>query len=206
MRRVWNLIYQISDTETKSIDSTWTDQHKLTLENIKKTEKYNYSISIQDEAKNTIYIWWVFYISWNSVEFTEKEIKKSELLTNVGFTKDKEAQNIFKNNFNTCANEISTKELKLVINKQKNVTVKIPEFTNSTINKLSNAFIAVLFEKVENKKLPQYALDEITEDLNNFLIIVKLVKDDNNECKQNMSQYYVNRFKNTLEQYWLVNH
>ena len=201
-----NLIYQISDTETKSIDSTWTDQHKLTLENIKKTEKYNYSISIQDEAKNTIYIWWVFYISWNSVEFTEKEIKKSELLTNVGFTWNKETQNIFKNSFNTCANEISTKELKLVINKQKNVTVKVPEFTNSTTSKLTNAFIAVLFERVEKKKLPQYALDEITEDLNNFLIIVKLVKDDNNECKQNMSQYYVNRFKNTLEQYWLVNH
>lgn len=201
-----NLIYQISNTETKSIDSTWTDQHRLTLENIKKTEKYNYSISIQDEAKNTIYIWWDFYISWNSVIFTEKEIKKSELLTNAGFTWNKETQNVFKNSFSECANEIDTKELKLVINKQKNVIVKVPEFTNSTTSKLTNAFIAVLFERVENKKLPQYALDEITEDLNNFLMIVKLVKDDNDECKQNRSQYYVNRFKNTLEQYWLVNH
>ncbi|MBO4516037.1 hypothetical protein J5751_01030 [bacterium] len=66
---------------------------------------------------------------------------------------------------------------------------------------MSNAFIAVLFERVENKKLPQYAIDEITQDLNNFLIVVKLVKDDNNECKQNMTQYYINKFKKTLIKY-----
>ena len=202
-----NLIYQISNTNiTTSIDSTWTDQHKITIEDIKNIYKYNYSISIQDEARNSIYIWWDFYISWDNIKFTKKEITKSEVLTNVGFTWNKEIQNIFNNNFRTCAKEIDTKELKLLINGYKNVTVNIPEFKNSSIRKLTNAFVVVLFERIENKKLPQNVLDEITEDLNNFLIIVKLVKDDNNECKQNMTQYYINRFKNKLERFWLVNH
>jgi len=70
---------------------------------------------------------------------------------------------------------------------------------------MTNAFIAVLVERMENKRLPQYAIDEIAEDLNNFLIIVKLVKDDNNECKQNMTQYYTNRFKKALIKYDLIN-
>lgn len=202
-----NLVYKEQGTnKIKSINSEWTNQHRITIENIQETDRYDYSISIQDEAKNEMYIWWKFYISWNEIIFTEKVIGKAELLTETWFTWDDKKQNIFNNNFNDCIKDINTKELKLVINNQKNTIVNVPEFTTSSTKKLTNAFIAVLFERIEKKHLPQYAIDEITEDLNNFLLIVKLVRDDNNECKQNKTQYYINRFKNTLENYWLINH
>lgn len=202
-----NFIYQISGTNiTNSINSNWLNQHKITLDDIKKSYKYNFSISVQDDARNTIYIWWNFYISWNEINFTNQEINKSQLLTDFWFTWNKETDiKIITNNFSICANEVTKKPLKLAINKQKSTIVYIPEFNNENTKKMSNAFIAVLFERVENKKLPQYAIDEITQDLNNFLIVVKLVKDDNNECKQNMTQYYINKFKKTLIKYWLIN-
>ena len=200
-----NLIYQISGTNiTRDINITWTNQYEMTLENIKKNYKYNYSIEIQDEAKNAIYVWWDFYISWNEIIFTNKEIIKSDLLTDYWFTWNQNNIDVLSNNFGKCAEDIKTKDIKISINKYKSVTIKIPNYQDTNVNKLTNAFIAVLFERIEDKWLPQYALDEITEDLNNFLIIVKLVKDDNNECKQNMTEYYINRFKKTLINYWIV--
>ena len=200
-----NLIYQISGTNiTRDINITWTNQYEMTLENIKKNYKYNYSIEVQDEAKNAIYVWWNFYISWNEIIFTNKEIIKSDLLTDYWFTWNQNNIDVLSNNFGKCAEDIKTKDIKISINKYKSVTIKIPNYQDTNVNKLTNAFIAVLFERIEDKWLPQYALDEITEDLNNFLIIVKLVKDDNNECKQNMTEYYINRFKKTLINYWIV--
>jgi hypothetical protein len=70
---------------------------------------------------------------------------------------------------------------------------------------MTNAFTTILVKRIDGKALRQSELDEIFEDLNNFLIIVKLVKDDENACKQNMSQYYINRFKKTLIKYKLIN-
>lgn len=201
-----NLIYQASGTNsTKSINNTWLDEFKIILDDIKSAYKYNYSISIEDEAKNSQYIRWNFNISWNEIIFTNNEIKKSELLTDLWFTWEQKDLNVITNSFSYCAEGIETKPLKIAINKQKNAIVNIPKFNNETTNKMTNAFIAVLVERMENKKLPQYAIDEIAEDLNNFLIIVKLVKDDNNECKQNMTQYYTNRFKKALIKYDLIN-
>lgn len=200
-----NFIYQLSGIDsTRSVDSTWKNQHRIMIEDIKKVYKYNYSISVQDEAKNTTYIWWVFSISWNEIIFTNKEIQRSEVLTDVWFKKDEKDPQIFTNNFYACSENIKTKNLKVAINKNKNVIIKVPEYKDPTTKKTANAFIAVLFEKIENKNLSQNALDEIAEDLNNFLMITKLVKDNNNECKQNMTKYYINRFKNTLEKHWII--
>lgn len=199
-----NLIYQMSGTEMiKSINDNW-EQFNINLDDIVKIYRYNYSISIQDQANNTVYIWWNFYISWNEVIFTNSEIQKSDMLTNVWFKKEDKIPQIFTNTFGTCTEWIRTKDLKVAINKYKSVIVKVPEYNDWTTKKTANAFIAVLFEKIENKNLSQHALDEITEDLNNFLIVVKLVKDNNNQCKQNMTQYYINRFKNTLEKHGII--
>ena len=199
-----NLIYQISGSNTtKSFDSNNTNEHKLTIQDIKKIYKYNFSISIEDEAKNPIYIWWNFYISWNNIEFTGYEIRKSKLITNFWFTWNQDLE-LFTNTFSECADNVKTKDLKLVANRLW-TTVKLPEFKSASLNSITNAFIVVLFERIEEENLSQTKLDEITEDLNNFLIVLKLVKDDDNECKQNMSQYYINRFKKTLIKYKLIN-
>ena len=205
-----HIVYLLSWlVQTESLDSNDKTGHEFILKNIRNKYYYNYNISIEDDAKNEINIWWNFQISWNRIIFTNKEINKSELITEIGF-KTWDEQEIMKelknqiNNFDTCSKDITFKKLNLPI-KWTTWRVEIPEYDDSNINKLTNAFTIVLVERLKWKELSQDVIDEIFEDLNKFLIVVKLVKDDNNTCKQNMSQYYINRFKKALIKYNLIN-
>lgn len=202
------LIYTFSWIDKiNSLDSSGKN-YAFTLKNIKKNYTYNYNILIEDEAKNELDIWWTFISSWDKLIFTKKEIWKWELITGIWFKTGewKEITGDLKlqfNSFGKCSENIDTIKLDLPI-KWKTASVNIPKFSNQNINKLTNSFTIALVQKLEKKDLSQKALNEISEDLNNFLIIVKIVKDDDNECKQNMTQYYINRFKKTLIRYWII--
>ena len=197
---------------SKKTDSTENSgkAHEFTIQNTIENYSYNYSISIEDEARNTLNIWWTFMITWNNVIFTNKEINKSELITEIGFHKILDENQSIKdlkqklNSFSSCSEGIEFVDLNLPI-KWKTAKVKMPKFEDKNINKITNAFTVELFKRIEGKNLPQETLNTITEDLNNFLIIVKLVKEDNNSCKQNMTHYYVNKFRKTLIKYELIN-
>ena len=203
-----HLVYLLSwAKKTNSLDKTGKN-NTFTIKNIKKDNIYSYSISIEDEAKNAEYIGGTFILSWNSVVFTKKEISKWNLITEIWFrtwNSWEVIDDIKKqySSFDTCAKKITVIKLELPI-KLNSMNVRMPKFSDEKINKLTNAFTVVLVQRLEKKDLSQKALDEISEDLNNFLIVIKLVKDDNNACKQNMTQYYINRFKKTLIKYWII--
>ena len=201
-----HLVYLISWTiYTNSLDSNNKTSHEFTLQDIKNKHKYNYSIEIEDEAKNKLNIWWDFYLSWDKVIFTNKEIRAWDLITEAWFkTWDEQALREKLNSFDKCSENIKFKNIKLPIDWMTWKLI-IPNYTNSSINQMTNAFTTLLVKRIEGKAFSQRDLNEIFEDLNNFLIVVKLVKDDANECKQNMSQYYINKFKKTLIKYKLVN-
>ena len=203
-----NFVYQLSwINKTNSEQTNLGTTHEYIIQNIKNSYKYNYSISILDEAQNELNIWWIFFISENKANFTNKEITKSELLIKAWFNSENDLMQNLKtqlNNFWECTNNINIKTLNLSLNKGQTAKVQIPEINNTTINKLTSAFTIVLFERIEKQKLEQREIDEITEDLNNFLMVVKIVKDDENDCKNNMNQYYINRFKKTLIRYNLA--
>ncbi len=82
--------------------------------------------------------------------------------------------------------------------------VKMPELEKSYIRKLVSAFSIVLFERVENAWLDKEVIDKITEEFNDFLVILKLVQDDDNECEQNLSNYYMSKFRSNLIKYNLA--
>jgi uncharacterized protein YcgL (UPF0745 family) len=78
----------------------------------------------------------------------------------------------------------------------------MPQFQKSYVKKLVNAFSLLIITKLdENKNLKQADLDEITQKFNNFLVILKLVRDDDNTCKQSLSSYYINQFKDVMQEY-----
>ena len=200
------LVYMISWAKyTNSLNSNNKTGHEFILNNISNKLVYNYSISIEDEAKNKLNIWWNFYISWDKVVFTNKEIRAGDLITEAWFkTWDEQELKDKLNSFDKCAEDIKFINMNLPIDW---MTWKLvmPSFSNSSVNQMTNAFTTLLVKRIDGKAFSQKDLDEIFEDLNNFLIVVKLVKDDNNACKQNMSQYYINRFKKTLIKYKLIN-
>jgi len=77
----------------------------------------------------------------------------------------------------------------------------MPELEKSYVKKVVSAFSIVLFDRMEEARLTNQEVDEITKEFNNFLVILKLVKDNDNECEQNLSNYYMSKFKKTLKKY-----
>jgi len=78
----------------------------------------------------------------------------------------------------------------------------MPEFNKDYVKKIVNAFSLLILDKVEkNKTLTKTEVTEITDKFDNFLIVLKLIRDDDNVCKQNLSNYHISQFKRALDEY-----
>lgn len=78
----------------------------------------------------------------------------------------------------------------------------MPEFTKDYVKKIVNAFTLLILDKVEkNKRLTKAEVTEITDKFDNFLIVLKLIRDNDNVCKQNLSNYHISQFKRALDEY-----
>ena len=78
----------------------------------------------------------------------------------------------------------------------------MPEFNKEYVKKIVNAFSLLILDKVEkNKTLTKAEVTEITDKFDNFLIVLKLIRDDDNVCKQNLSNYHISQFKRALDEY-----
>ena len=80
--------------------------------------------------------------------------------------------------------------------------LQMPTFKKSEVKTLVNAFTLYILDKVKNNKnLNSDEITEITKKFDNFLIILKLLRDDDNVCKQNLSNYHISQFKDALQEY-----
>jgi len=77
----------------------------------------------------------------------------------------------------------------------------MPNFSKSDIRKIVNAFTIVVMDKLERSDLTKDDLDSIANSFDDFLIVLKLVRDDDNQCKQNLSNYHIRAFQKTLNEY-----
>ena len=152
-----------------------------------------YTVSFADIFGNTGLIAGTGYLSfvWNSGTGTVLSIFESL------------KQEISK--FNQCKSTLTYKPISLDIDK--NVfKLNMPNFQKEDTKKLVNAFSSVMIKKINGvHSLSQNEVDDITKTYNNFLIVLKLVRDDDNECKQNLGNYYMGLFKSTMENYGITN-
>ncbi len=103
--------------------------------------------------------------------------------------------------FNACKNALSYTPVDLEI-RRNTFTLQMPTFQNSQVKTLVNAFTLFVLDKVKHDyTISKADIDEITKKFNSFLIILKLLRDDDDTCKQNLSNYHISQFKNTLEEY-----
>ena len=78
----------------------------------------------------------------------------------------------------------------------------MPEFKKAYVKKVVGAFSLLILDKVEkNRRLTNGEITEITDKFDNFLIILKLLRDDDNACKQNLSNYHITQFTRALDEY-----
>jgi hypothetical protein len=81
----------------------------------------------------------------------------------------------------------------------------MPMFQKSQMKTLVNAFTLFVLDKVKhNYAMNSDNIAEITKKFDNFLIILKLLRDDDNSCKQNLSNYHISQFRKALEEYKLT--
>lgn len=106
--------------------------------------------------------------------------------------------------FNTCKNALSYTPIELTI--RNNVfTLQMPMFKKSQVKTLVNAFTLFVLDKIKkDSTISSSDITEITKKFDNFLIILKLLRDDDNTCKQNLSNYHISQFKKALEEYKLT--
>jgi len=103
--------------------------------------------------------------------------------------------------FNVCKNALSYTPIQLDVRGNKFV-LQMPMFQQSQIKTLVNAFTLFVLDKIKNNAgITSDEITEITKKFDNFLIILKLLRDDNDSCKQNLSNYHISQFKNVLEEF-----
>jgi hypothetical protein len=80
-------------------------------------------------------------------------------------------------------------------------SLNVPEFEKSYVKQIVNAFTVYMVKQLKEKTPSEQELSDITDKFNNFLVILKLIRDDNNSCKQNLSNYHILQFQETLQKY-----
>lgn len=103
--------------------------------------------------------------------------------------------------FNTCKNALSYTPIQLNI-RDTIFTLEMPMFQKSQMKTLVNAFTLFVLDKIKNNpSMASGDIDQITKKFDNFLVILKLLRDDDNVCKQNLSNYHISQFQRILEEY-----
>ena len=99
--------------------------------------------------------------------------------------------------FNECKDGIKTTEAKANIF-DKDYFIQIPNFYSDETKRTIAVLSYDIVTKLKDKNANDDQINEIIKKYNNFLTIIKLVKDDNNVCEQNFSLYYISRFQNSI--------
>lgn len=105
------------------------------------------------------------------------------------------------NKFNECRDSVDYRTIDLQI-QEKNFTLRMPKFEKDTIKTLVQAFTVFMVSTLKrDASLTESDLTLLTKKFNNILIILKLVRDNDNECKQNLSNYHILQFQKTMAEY-----
>jgi hypothetical protein len=102
-----------------------------------------------------------------------------------------------------CKSNLTYTEVPLQIAKNTYI-LHMPDFKKSYVKNIVDAFSLLVLTKVEkNTELSKTELTDITKKFDDFLIILKLMRDDDNACKQNLSNYHISQFERMLSEYKL---
>jgi hypothetical protein len=103
--------------------------------------------------------------------------------------------------FNACKNALSYTPIELTVRNNK-FLIQMPLFQKSQVKTLVNAFTLYVLDKIKHDYgITSDEITEITKKFDSFLVILKLLRDDDNACKQNLSNYHISQFKRVLEEY-----
>jgi len=103
--------------------------------------------------------------------------------------------------FNTCTNQVNFKNVDIEFD-WKNISIKLPFFKKDYMKKMVAALSSLLVSKMKDIESLEYSeAVDVIRDYEHLLVVLKLLKDDDIECKHNLSNYHITKFKRILERY-----
>ncbi len=177
----------------QQLDFSWIELDQL----------YNYTLHIVDQAGNGIdFTWDVMQTSLGQiisnitfVSVVDEEVLSGSIATLANILREEIEK------FNACKESINYTPVELEI-RRSSFMLQMPDFKKSQVKTLVNAFTLFVLDEVKsNYKISKSDIEEITKKFDSFLVILKLIRDDDNACKQNLSNYHINQFTQMLERY-----
>jgi len=183
--------------------SEYLTAQRLIFSWIQRDQLYTFALSVYDRAGNSRavtgdFLYTNLWVITSHVYITPvtDEAVLSGSLANLAVVLKAE---VWK--FNACKNALTYSPVELTINKTI-FTLQMPTFKKSQVKTLVNAFTLFILDKVKNNHtITDTEVTQVTKKFNNFLVVLKLLRDDDNTCKQNLSNYHVSQFKRTLQEY-----
>jgi len=118
------------------------------------------------------------YETWNLLELFKTELKK----------------------YQGCKKNINIQQVEIKIKWWK-YEMDIPQFKSKFLSNISAVFSKIIIEAINIQSLNNENTEEIITDFNNFLVVLKLLRDGDSACSHNLSNYYINKFQDSLEKY-----
>lgn len=195
--------YWRNDVMIRWMVSEYLSAHRLNFSTLEEDQLYTFSLKLFDQANNSRGVTGDFITTGSGdiishvyiVPLVGAEELSGEVATLATVLK-KEVEK-----YSLCRDAIMYTPVELQI-RRNTFTLQMPDFQKSQVKVLVNAFTLFVLDQVKNNyTITTTDIDEITKKFNNFLIILKLLRDDDNTCKQNLSNYHIGQFTNVLEEF-----
>lgn len=180
--------------------------HNYTMSGIQNNKIYNFTLSTRNNVANTKTMSGNITVSTTgALELTiyQDNGDTFQLSEQVEVDLYKEILKREIEKFKTCKANLTIKKTTIKI-KTKSVEIAVPVMKNTKAKGIVEAFLLFFINKTKETTLSQTQLNDVVARMNDFFVVLALLKDDGVTCKQTMSNYYVSQFQwamqTTLEQ------
>lgn len=184
------------------ITTVYGTMHNYTAAPFATGKTYLFSIKISDALQNTNFMSGTIAVNASGAVALTIATQGNNILQLSSQVEAKLFSQILKEEiqkFEMCKSDIEFKSTTVPLRGNKSIELKIPTMTKSTTKTIVQAFSLMLLNKLKTANLSASELDETETKVNNFFVILKLLRDDNGECQQNLSAYYIGQFERIME-------
>ncbi len=183
--------------------TTYATSHTYTTTALATGKTYLFNIKINDALQNTNFMSGTVVVNASGATSITIATQNNNVLQLSSQVEAKLFSQILKEEikkFESCKSDIDFKSTTIPLKGNKSINLKIPEMEKSSTKTIVQAFSLMLVNKLKSANLSVSEIDETETKVNNFFVILKLLKDDKGDCKQNLSAYYINQFERIMDE------
>jgi len=203
---ILSYVYGHTWVRTTGAVSVFTAHHVVDFLSILPNTKYGFELSLLDQARNPRVVTWTFLKNTSGqivssvviVPLVHEEVLSGQVQDLVAVLKAEVEK------YMRCKEAIVFTPVEIEIRRNA-FTLQMPDFKKSQVRQLVTAFTLFVLEKVKSDyTLSVHDIQELTQKFDSFLVIAKLLRDDDNLCKQNLSNYHISQFSRAMEEYGIA--